>query len=193
MEIIVITIFREWFRNEQERTRLKLPSACCLSTIGTDKYPNARFVSLKGIVENSFIVAGTITSQKGIEINLSNKVALTFWWPETERQVRIQGNAIKINNELADKLFAERSRESRIVSIVSDQGKELKDIEELQRKFDDIAANSAIQPLERPENWSGYMIEPIRVEFMEFKPSRFHQRTLFELINGEWTQSELQP
>ncbi len=193
MEITAIKIFQEWFSNEQAISKLRIPSACCLSTIGTDKYPNARFVSLKGVIENSFVVAGTITSQKGIEINLSNKVALTFWWPETERQVRVQGNAFNLNSDLADKLFTERSRESRIVSIVSDQGKEIKNIEELHRKYDDIAAKSSGQPLKRPENWSGYMIEPIRVEFMEFKPSRFHHRTLFELINGEWTQSELQP
>lgn len=193
MEITAIKIFQEWFNNEQEISKLRLPSACCLSTIGTDKYPNARFVSLKGVIENSFVVAGTITSQKGIEINLSNKVALTFWWPETERQVRIQGNAIKISNECADKLFAERSKESQIVSIVSKQGQKLKDINELNKKYRNFQENSDSKPLLRPENWSGYMIEPIRVEFMEFKPSRFHQRTLFELINGQWRQSELQP
>lgn len=118
---------------------------------------------------------------------------MTFWWPETERQVRVQGNAIQINNDLADKLFGERSRESRIVSMVSDQGKELNDIKELYRKYDDIAANSAGQPLERPENWSGYFIEPIRVEFMEFKSTRFHHRKLFEIKNDGWKLTELQP
>ncbi len=193
MEIAPIELFNRWLNEELILTKVTVPSACCLSTMGTDNYPNARMISLKGITENTFLVTGTITSQKGIEINLSNKVALTFWWTETLRQVRVQGNAIQLNSALADKLFAERSRESRIVSIVSDQGKEVNDIEELYRKYDDIAAKSAQQPLKRPENWSGYMIEPIRVEFMEFKPTRFHHRKLFELINGEWTQSELQP
>ncbi len=193
MEITPGELFNKWYKEELILTKLSIPSACCLPTIGTDKYPNARFVSLKEVIENKFLITGTITSQKGIEIKFSNKVALTFWWTETERQVRIQGNAFQINNDLADKFFAERSRESQIVSIVSDQGHEVNDSDELYRKYDDIAANSANEPLKRPANWSGYMIEPVRVEFMEFKSTRFHYRKLFELINDEWKQTELQP
>jgi pyridoxamine 5'-phosphate oxidase len=46
-----------------------------------------------------------LNPRKGHEINLCNKVALTFWWVETERQVRIQGEATQISKALADKYF----------------------------------------------------------------------------------------
>jgi pyridoxamine 5'-phosphate oxidase len=193
MKKTAIEIFNQWFNEELKLTKVRIPTACCLSTIGTDNYPNARFVSLKGIIEGNFIVTGTITSRKGIEINLTSKVALTFWWTEIERQVRIQGNATIINDKLADRYFAERSRDSQIVSIVSSQGQKLNDVESLNKKYHDIETFFSNKPLVRPENWGGYSIEPIRIEFLEFKPTRFHDRKLFELTNGEWIQTELQP
>lgn len=194
METNPIIIFNQWFEEEFNLTKVRIPSACCLSTIGIDKYPNARFVSLKRIVENKFIVTGTLTSRKGLEIDETNKVALTFWWTETERQVRIQGNAKQIGLELADKYFAERNRDSQIVSLVSNQGQPLNDIEMLNKKYQETETIFSNQILTRPENWGGYAIEPIRIEFLEFKPTRFHDRKLFELkSSGQWTETDLQP
>lgn len=193
METNPIIIFNQWFDEELNQTKVRIPTACCLSTIGSDEYPNARFVSLKGIVENKFIVTGTLSSRKGIEINETNKVALTFWWTETERQVRVQGDAKQISLELADKYFAERNRDSQIVSIVSNQGQQLNDIETLNKKYQETETVFLNQLLTRPENWGGYSIEPIRIEFLEFKPTRFHDRKLYQLTNGQWTKTDVQP
>jgi Pyridoxamine-phosphate oxidase len=193
METNPIEVFRKWFEEEIHLTKVGIPTACCLSTIGIDNYPNARFVSLKGVVENNFIITGTISSRKGIEINETNKVALTFWWTETERQVRIQGNATLISNELVDKYFEERNRDSQIVSIVSNQGQPLNNLEALHIKYQEVETTFSNQPLTRPKNWGGYSIEPIRIEFLAFKPTRFHDRRLYELTNGQWTKTDLQP
>jgi pyridoxamine 5'-phosphate oxidase len=193
MEIAPIEYFKKWFNEEQNLTKVSIPAACCLSTIGTDGYPNARFVSLKEVIGNYFIVTGTLSSRKGIEINAINKVALTFWWTETERQVRIQGNATIISEQLADKYFAERNRESQIISIVSEQGKDLINIEDLNDKYQKAETKFSNQTLARPENWGGYCIKPIRIEFLEFKPTRFHDRKLYELMNEEWTVKQIQP
>ena len=193
MEITPIEHFNKWYKEELNLTKLSIPTACCLSTIGIDGFPNSRFVSLKEVVENNFIVTGPLTSRKGIEINATNKVALTFWWTETKRQVRIQGNATKITEQHADKYFTERNRDSQIVSIVSEQGEEIDDIEMLTKKYENIEVKFSDKPLTRPENWGGYLIEPIRIEFLEFKPTRFHHRKLYELTNGQWTMKLLQP
>ena len=188
-----IQLFSKWFTEEQKVTTVRIPSACCLSTIGADSFPNARFVSLKEVTENGFIITGPLTSLKGIEISQINKVALTFWWTQTERQIRIQGNAIKISEQLADKYFAERGKDSQIVSIVSEQGQEIEDMEKLTKKYAEIESDFARKPLRRPENWSGYLIEPIRIEFLQFMPTRFHDRKLYELTNGQWTMKQIQP
>ncbi len=186
-------IFSQWFDEERRLTKVNIPEACCLSTIGVDNYPNARFVSLKGIEENKFIVTGPLASKKGIEIGLADKVALTFWWAATGKQVRIQGNATIISNELADKYFAERNRDSQIVSIVSKQGQPLHDIQLLNKKYQEVETKFSNQVLTRPENWSGFSIAPIRIEFLKFNPTRFHNRHLYELTNGEWLKTALQP
>lgn len=188
-----IELFNNWFNEELKLTKVKIPSACCLSTIGLDGFPNARFVSLKDISENNFIVTGTLTSRKGIEIKNNNKVALTFWWTETERQVRIQGFATKISEKLADKYFNERDRASQLISIVSEQGQEIDNIENLIKNYEDTKVKFSNKELTRPENWGGYSIEPIRIEFLEFKSNRFHNRKLFEQTNGKWTIKQLQP
>lgn len=185
--------FNKWFNEELSLTKVRIPAACCLSTIGTDGYPNARFVSLKDVVGNNFIITGPLKSRKGIEIKNTSKVSLTFWWAETERQVRIQGIASEITEQLADKYFEERNRDSQIVSIVSIQGHEIENIETLTKKYESIELSSVNKPLKRPKNWSGYLIKPIRVEFLEFKPTRFHDRKLYELANEQWTIKQLQP
>jgi pyridoxamine 5'-phosphate oxidase len=188
-----IKIFKQFYEKELKQTSVRIPSACCLSTIGNDQFPNARFVSLKDILNDHFIITGTFTSRKGNEIENSEKVSLTFWWTQTEIQVRVQGNAFKITEQLADKYFSERNRDSQIVSLASMQGQELIDKEALTKKYDEIEFASKNQEIKRPENWGGYRIEPIRIEFLEFKPTRFHERTLFEFINGQWKTIQLQP
>jgi pyridoxamine 5'-phosphate oxidase len=193
MNISPIDIFKQWYEQELKLTKARIPSACCLSTNGIDNFPNSRFVSLKGILNNDFIITGTITSRKGIEIENSKKVSLTFWWTETERQVRIQGNASVISDQLADNYFSERNRDSQIVSVVSMQGQELTDKETLTKKYNEIESLFNGKKIERPENWNGYKIEPLRIEFLEFKPTRFHERNLFSLINGQWKMIQIQP
>jgi pyridoxamine 5'-phosphate oxidase len=189
----IIGHFKKWFNEEVQVSKVRIPTACCLSTIGLDGFPNARFVSLKDVLENKFVVTGPLTSKKGNEIKAINKVSLTFWWTETERQVRVQGNASKIPDQLADKYFSERSRDSQIVSLVSEQGKEIENIGLLTEKYDSIEEKFTNKALTRPGDWGGYLITPIRIEFLEFKTSRFHVRILFEFANNQWTIKQIQP
>jgi pyridoxamine 5'-phosphate oxidase len=193
MENNPIEIFKEWYREEQALSKVSIPSACCLSTNGLDGFPNARFVSLKDILNNHFIITGTQTSRKGIEINNTEKVALTFWWTETEMQVRIQGNATKITEQHADDYFSARNNDSQIVSIVSNQGEELHNVEELINAYEEIELKNKNKQLPRPNNWGGYRIEPVRIEFLKFKKTRFHERKLYEKQNGDWKLTQLQP
>lgn len=99
------------------------------------------------------IVTGSLASKRGPEIIANNKVALTFWWTETERQVRIQGSATKIPEQLANKYFKERNRDSQIVSIVSEQGKEIDNNDDLnKKKYNTLQKQLSGNPLSRPNN-----------------------------------------
>ncbi len=193
MEMDPIELFERWYAEEISLAKVRIPSACCLSTIGTDGFPNARFVSLKEVEAGHFIVTGPVTSRKGIEIGEDNKVALTFWWTETERQVRLQGVAEKISEHRADKYFAERDRSSQFISIVSEQGKEIDHLDALIKKVVSLEKEFAGKSLARPVSWGGYFIKPLRIEFLDFSTSRFHIRTLYEFRNSQWSMKQIQP
>lgn len=185
--------FSEWFDEESKRSKVRIKTACCLSTVGMDGFPNVRFVSLKDVSDEGFIITGTVSSKKGVEIELENKVALTFWWTETEKQIRIQGKAEKISDQQADYYFSKRNKESQIVSYLFKQGEKTKDYQSLKEKFELAKTELSSQIIERPENWSGYLIKPERIEFFEFMPNRFSKRILFELKNNQWIKSVIQP
>ena len=186
-------LFDTWYRAESARSDARIPSACCLSTAGLDGYPNARFVSLKEILEEQFIITGPLNSRKGREIERSDKVALTFWWTNTERQVRIQGRAALISDELADKYFADRPVDAQLVALISRQGEEIDDPNHLYALVEQEALTHAKKSILRPKDWGAYAIGPVRIEFMEFEKTRFHKRTLFEHIRGVWHVKHLQP
>ena len=184
--------FKDWFKKETDVTTSALPSACCLSSIGIDGYPNARFVSLKEVRDGLFIVTGSIVSRKGKEITKNPKVALTFWWPSTEKQVRVQGTTSIIDASRAEQYFQDRSHDSRIVSQISRQGEVLEDPEALQELFLEKKKEKD-KLIERPGHWLGFAIHPYRIEFLTFQKSRLHHRELFIQQNDRWTNKLLQP
>ena len=186
-----IILFQRWYNAELKQTKVQIPSAVCLSTIGIDNFPNARFVSLKEINENTFIITGPLDSRKGIEIQQNNNVALPFWWTETERQVRIQGTASRFEDQLAKVYYEERSKKSKVVSAICKQGMEIENVEILKHKIDRLIKNN--KNISKPEHWGGFSIKPIRIEFMEFKSSRFHDSVLYEFDNERWHCKYIHP
>ncbi|AXT58530.1 pyridoxamine 5'-phosphate oxidase [Aquimarina sp. AD1] len=193
MNIDPFQLFTKWYAEELEKSTNSLPAACCISTIGLDEYPNARFVSLKELKNDAFIITGPLQSRKGMEIEKSPKIAITFWWETTQRQIRIQGNASKISNSEAISYFKPRAKDSKIISTISEQGNIVESIDTFKQKFYEAESIYKNNDVVKPENWGGYAIQPIRIEFMEFKTNRFHHRTLFQLNNKEWTTTILQP
>ncbi len=188
-----LRLFSKWYDEELEKSMSNIPSACCISSIGLDGYPNARFVSLKEVKDGAFIITGPLRSRKGLEIEKSPKVALTFWWEATQKQIRIQGNASKISDREAVSYFNERAKDSKIISMISEQGAIIDNIDVLKKRFSKAETTYNNQEVSKPENWGGYAIQPIRIEFMEFEKSRFHKRTLFEREHKGWSTRILQP
>jgi len=185
--------FKKWYKDETKESPVRIPSACCLTSIGLDGYPNARFVSLKEIIDNKFVVTGSLKSRKGVELLANPKASLTFWWTATERQIRIQGDSIQIENKLADKYFKARNKEAQIVSQICEQGTVTENLIGLIELFKERRVEYFKTEISRPEDWSGFYIIPKRIEFMEFKKSRFHFRELYVNENDIWEKLILQP
>ncbi len=188
-----IALFNEWYQLELQESKLDIPSACCLSTIGLDGYPNARFVSFREVKNNRFVFTGSLASRKGIEASTNTKVALTFWWTATECQIRIQGNAIKISETDAKTYFGSRKRSAQLVSLISQQGKTMEDISKLEKEFHKLEVSMDTSKIPTPKNWGGFAIQPIRIEFLKFNSNRFHNRVVFHKLKKGWKRENLQP
>ncbi len=185
--------FESLWKEELTQSQVKVPSACCLSTISEDGYPNSRFLALKEVNEEGFIVTGPCETRKGREIDNNPKVALTFWWPSTEMQVRIQGDAHRISPELADKHFQGRPRESQLTSWTSNQGESITNPADLISQLAEMTKRFEGKEIPRPENWGGFCIVPKRIEYLEFSDNRLHLRTLYILSRSNWEKEFLQP
>ena len=188
-----IAKFSEWFNERKQNTTDALPSACCLSTLGTDGFPNARFVSLKAVMNDTFIVTGPMDSRKGMELTQTPKAALTFWWDDMQQQIRIQGTTSFIESAAADHWFDERNTAAKIVSTLSKQGEVLDDLDAFEQAVNKQLEESKEMSIQRPKYWGGIALDPMRIEFMEFRETRLHHRTLFTKTGDTWQQVGLQP
>jgi len=170
------------------------PTAMTLSTIGEDNRPTARIVLLKGLEKGRFIFYTNYVSRKAKEIDTHNQVALNFFWPELEKQVRIEGQAEKVTSQESNEYFKSRPRESRIGAWVSHQSSVLTSRKALEEQFEAMEKNFEGKEIERPNYWGGYAIAPDYFEFWIDGEFRLHQRYIYKPDGqGGWDLGMLYP
>lgn len=186
--------FDVWFREAIEAGVME-PNAFTLATVGENGTPSARVLLLKGVDSGGFVFYTNYKSDKAKDIKQFPVGAMVFLWLELERQVRISGPIAKVSREESEAYFHSRPRESQIGAWVSPQSQVIASrdvIEEnlaaMQEKFKD----TEVIPL--PENWGGYRLMPVEIEFWQGRPNRLHDRLLYsEHEDGGWTTERLAP
>lgn len=166
------------------------PRALALATADAAGRPSNRIVLLKQ-ASPSVVFAFSADSRKGRDLAVNPRAAGTLYWRETLQQVVIEGPVERIGAAESDALFAERPPSGQATAVASRQGEELDDPERLRREADALAR--ADEPLRRPENWSGYRLDPDLIEFWHGSPDRLHRRLLYTKADGRWTHRRLQP
>lgn len=188
-----ITLFNRWWDEAKKDSPLKHPNPVCVSTINDDGYPSGRFVDLKAADENGFVFCTYLDSAKGTDINRNPKVALTIWWDHVGYQIRVLGKAAPLSSEKRDDYWVNRSRDAQITTSAFKQSNILTDATHLSRKFENARAIFDGIDVPRPENWGGYIIAPVSIEFLTLRDTRLHLREYFEAENGVWKKELLQP
>lgn len=188
-----INQFTKWF-DEAINAKVPEPNAMNLATVNENGRPASRIVLLKGIEDNKFVFYTNHQSRKGKELDTNPACALTFFWPELERQVRIEGVASRTDEKRAEKYFQSRPRGSQLGAWASPQSTMISDrslLEERVKKLEEKFKGQDILP--KPNQWGGYEIEPLMIEFWQGRPSRLHDRIVYTKDDGVWKINRLAP
>lgn len=186
-----IVQFEQWL-NEAMKSQVNEPTAVNVAAVGADGRPNSRMVLLKEVNPQGFVFFTNYHSRKGQSFAANPFAAMTFFWPELERQVRVEGRIEKLSEAASDEYFDSRPYTSRIGAWASNQSEVISGKAVLVAK---AAAVGAKHPLHvpRPPHWGGYIVMPDRIEFWQGRPSRLHDRIQYRLENGIWVKERLAP
>ena len=188
-----LTLFQRWL-HEAKAVGIHLAEAMTLATATPEGKPSARLVLLKGADERGFVFYTNYLSIKARELDSNPQAAMVFYWPQLERQVRVEGKVERTSAEESDAYFKTRPRDSQIGALASPQSDVIASREALQEKADQIEKLYKGRDVERPEHWGGYRLHAERIEFWKGRPGRLHDRILYERqADGSWSIKRLAP
>jgi len=168
-------------------------NAFVLSTVSKDLIPSSRVVLLREFTEEGLVFFTNYDSQKSQDILVNNNVTANFFWPQLEKQIRISGNASKLQKEKSDEYFNNRPLESKLGAIISNQSSIIPLNYDFLAKIKEYKSNNTSSSIIRPENWGGFIIKINLFEFWQGRPSRLHDRLCYNLESGRWKISRKSP
>jgi pyridoxamine 5'-phosphate oxidase len=185
--------FNNWWQ-DAINSEIDEVNALTLATVDAMHKPHARIVLLKGVDETGFYFYTNYNSHKGQEIEANNNGAMVFFWKELERQIRIEGIIQKATEDNSNAYFLSRPFESRIGAITSPQSEVIASRHWLEEKEAELKKNLTEATALRPKHWGGYVLIPGLFEFWQGRPSRLHDRLLYDKTTETgWKISRLAP
>jgi pyridoxamine 5'-phosphate oxidase len=187
-----IVQFEQWFAEVLE-TEKSDPTAMVLSTTDEQGHPDARVVLLKGLEEQAFVFYTNYESTKGLQLRMNPYAALTFYWPQMARQVRIRGIVDKVTSQLSDIYFSSRPFLSQLSALSSPQSKIISSRNFLEEQLEELTIQYKEKKIPRPKYWGGYKLVAHEIEFWQGRDNRLHDRLHYQMINGQWKFQRLAP
>jgi pyridoxamine 5'-phosphate oxidase len=183
--------FSRWW-DEATSAEVREANAMTLATANADRKPSARTVLLKGFDNAGFVFFTNYESRKGDELAANPQASLLFFWPELERQVRIEGSVSRVSAAESDTYFSSRPLGSRIGAWASPQSRPIPSKAWLLARAAEMGIKHGLAPT-RPAYWGGYRVVPEAMEFWQGRPSRLHDRLLYTRSNSGWQRTRLAP
>ena len=187
-----IELFSDWMKGAGEGEFLE-PDAASLATADAGGVPSVRMVLLKDWSDEGFVFYTNLASQKAREMRQNPHAALCLYWKSTRRQVRIDGRAEQIADDVADAYFATRDRGSQIGAWASRQSSPLEGRFALEREVAKYTMKFGVGKIPRPDFWSGFRIIPRSIEFWSYGKFRLHNRLLYHRQGDGWRTERLFP
>ncbi len=184
--------FEKWLKEALEAEVLE-PHALTVSTVSAEGKPSSRIVLLRDVTTNGFTFYTNYESKKGRDIEQNPYATMNFFWPQIERQVRVDGVLVKVPTAVSEDYFQSRPRESKVGAWASRQSRVLSSRKELEDKFIALSAQYPGDNVPRPPHWGGYLLQPTSVEFWQGRPNRLHDRIEYVLSGTSWLTQRLSP
>ena len=188
-----LQLFHKWFYEAEAQENGEV-NAMTIASIGLDGFPKSRVVLLKKFNEEGFIFYTNYNSEKGKAILQHPNVCISFFWPVLERQVIIKGIAEKTASQVSDAYFDSRPEGSKLGAIVSNQSEIIPSRAFLDEKLKNLETEVSGSEIKRPENWGGFLVKPVEVEFWQGRANRLHDRIRYKLeADFSWKIDRLSP
>lgn len=185
--------FRTWFYETKDAGGVDEVNAMTLTTVDAEGFPRGRVVLLKKYDEYGFYFYTNYNSDKARSLELNNKVSLSFFWPNMERQIIIKGTVEKTSDTESNNYWQSRPKGSQLGALVSNQSSIVKDRSELEDKLKKLEEEYENKEVPRPKDWGGYLVSPLSIEFWQGRPNRLHDRIRYTLVDCDWIIERLQP
>ena len=185
-------LFSTWFAQAVEIETTEA-NAMMLATVDSAGQPHLRTLLLKGFDERGFVFFTNYQSAKGEQLSAQPLAAMSFWWHDLERQVRIEGMVEQVSPEESDAYFHSRPMGSRLGAWASPQSEVIAGREVLEQRLAALEIQYAEQQPPRPPHWGGYRVVPSLIEFWQGRSSRLHDRLRYRLKPGNWVLERLAP
>lgn len=182
---------------QAEAAEVPEPHALSLSTVDEHGWPSARIVLARRVDVRGVVFFTNYDSRKGHEIAATGRAAMVFFWPQLERQIRLEGTVTRLPDAASDEYYSGRPLGSRLGAWASPQSKPISGRAELEDLYTKAELDLGDAP-PRPPFWGGYLLAPTRVELWQGRKSRLHDRLVWRARRNEdggvaWLRERLAP
>lgn len=170
--------FADWFAAAVQ-AGVPQPEAAALGTVGSDGAPSVRMVLVKGVDERGFRFFTNYSSRKGHELAANPRAALTLYWGQLGRQVRVTGTVARVTRAESVQYARSRPRGSQLSALASAQSTVIAGRGGLEARVAELAARYDGAELPVSEEWGGFVLAPAAVELWQQRADRLHDRLLY--------------
>lgn len=183
--------FERWL---SEASQAEIPEwqAMTLSTV-SDHRPSSRIVYLRQFENHAYWFYGNYNSRKARQLSENPYACLNFFWPQLERQIRLEGRVELCHDKTSDEYFSNRPYESKLGAWASQQSETLSGREELEKQLEEYREKFKDQEIPRPPYWGGWIFRAHYYEFWQGRKSRLHDRITYRLSPSGWNINRLAP